>query len=35
MMIWIWSIPDNYPNKRIGEYVEGFGTDRFVFREGK
>jgi hypothetical protein len=34
-MIWIWSIPDNYPNKRIGEYVEGSGTDRFVFREGK
>jgi len=34
-MIWIWSIPDNYPNNRIGEYIDGSGTDRFVFREGK
>ncbi|WP_088043313.1 imm11 family protein [Bacillus sp. EAC] len=34
-MIWIWSIPDKYTNKSIGEYINGSGTDRFVFREGK
>lgn len=34
-MIWIWSIPDNWPNKRIGEYIKDSGTDRFVFRETK
>jgi hypothetical protein len=34
-MFWVWSIPDYYPNKRIGEYIEGTGTDRFVFRRSK
>ncbi|WP_405170647.1 DUF1629 domain-containing protein [Paenibacillus sp. FSL H8-0280] len=34
-MLWIWSVPENFPNKRIGEYVKGSGTDRFVFREGR
>lgn len=34
-MLWIWSVPENFPNKRIGEYVKGCGTDRFIFREGR
>ncbi|MGG1674167.1 imm11 family protein [Neobacillus sp. NRS-1170] len=34
-MFWIWAIPDKYPNKRIGEYIKGSSTDRFVFRQGK
>jgi hypothetical protein len=34
-MIWTWSTPDKYPNKRMGNYVRNSGTDRFVFREGK
>ncbi|MCM3667232.1 hypothetical protein M3204_22810 [Mesobacillus subterraneus] len=34
-MIWIWAIPNTYPNKRIGEYIQDSGTDRFVFRQGK
>lgn len=34
-MLWVWSIPEDFPNKRIGEYVKGSGTDRFVFREGR
>ncbi|MEK4364028.1 DUF1629 domain-containing protein [Paenibacillus sp. FSL M8-0212] len=34
-MLWIWSVPEKFPNKRIGEYVKGSGTDRFVFREGR
>jgi len=31
----IWSVPEDFPNKRIGEYVKGSGTDRFIFREGR
>lgn len=34
-MLWIWSVPEDFPNKRIGEYVKGSGTDRFMFREGR
>nr|WP_154985931.1 DUF1629 domain-containing protein [Paenibacillus xylanexedens] len=34
-MLWIWSVPENFPNKKIGEYIKGSGTDRFVFREGR
>ncbi|WP_046229087.1 imm11 family protein [Paenibacillus algorifonticola] len=34
-MIWIWSIPENWANKRIGEYVENSGADRFIFREAR
>ena len=30
-MIWIWHIPDEWPNKRIGKCVENTGTDRFAF----
>ncbi|MCG1021467.1 imm11 family protein [Sutcliffiella horikoshii] len=35
LVFWIWSVPEDYPNNRIGEYIEGSGTDRFLFREGK
>lgn len=34
-ILWIWSIPDHYSNKKTGEYIQGSGTDRFVFREGR
>jgi hypothetical protein len=34
-LLWIWSVPENFPNKRIGEYVKDSGTDRFIFREGR
>ncbi|MEH7353861.1 DUF1629 domain-containing protein [Neobacillus drentensis] len=34
-MLWIWSIPVGFQNKRIGEYIKGSGTDRFIFREGR
>ncbi|WP_291581513.1 imm11 family protein [Clostridium sp. UBA6640] len=34
-MIWIWSIPDEWPNKRIGIALKNTGTDRFEFLEGK
>ncbi|QHE54032.1 imm11 family protein [Pontibacillus sp. HMF3514] len=34
-MLWIWSVPDNFPNNKIGEYVKESGTDRFIFREGR
>ncbi|GGO00195.1 imm11 family protein [Saccharibacillus kuerlensis] len=34
-MLWIWSVPEKFPNKKMGEYVKGSGTDRFVFREGR
>lgn len=30
-MIWLWRIPNNWPNKRIGTIIEGSGTDRFEF----
>ena len=34
-MLWIWSVPEDFQNKRIGEYVIDSGTDRFIFREGR
>ena len=34
-MLWMWSVPENFPNKKIGQFVKGNGTDRFVFREGR
>jgi hypothetical protein len=35
LVYWIRSVPEDYPNNIIGEYIEGSGTDRFLFREGK
>lgn len=32
-MIWIWAI--KHPNNRIGEYIKGSGTNKFVFKQGK
>ena len=34
-MIWIWRIPNKWPNKRIGIVLKNTGTDRFEFLEGK
>lgn len=34
-MIYIWRIPDDYPESLIGEYVKSDGPDRFLFRRGE
>ncbi len=33
-MLWLWAIPNTYPNKRIGTIVKNSGTDRFEFLKG-
>lgn len=33
-MIWLWGIPNSYPDKRIGVYIKNSGTDRFEFLKG-
>lgn len=34
-MIWIWRIPNEWSNKRIGTVLKNTGTDRFEFLKGK
>lgn len=33
-MIWMWNIPNTWPDKRIGTVNEETGTDRFEFLNG-
>src|SRR6185436_16529586 len=34
-MIYLWKIPDEYPEELIGEYVREKSPDRFLFHHGK
>ena len=33
-MVYLWKIPEDYPDKLIGEYVKDDSPDRFVFHSG-
>lgn len=35
MTIYLWEIPENYPEKLIGRYERERSPDRFLFREGQ
>ena len=35
MAIYLWVIPENYPEKLIGRYERERSPDRFSFRQGK
>ncbi len=34
-MVYLWKIPDEYPEKMIGEYDRENSPDRFVFKKGE
>lgn len=34
-MIYLWKIPDEYPEKLIGEYDRETSPDRFIFKKGE
>ncbi len=34
-MVYLWKIPDEYPEKLIGEYDRENSPDRFIFKKGE
>lgn len=34
-MVYLWKIPDEYPEKLIGEYDRKHSPDRFIFKKGE
>jgi hypothetical protein len=34
-MVYLWTIPDDYPEKLLGEYQKDTSPDRFEFRKGE
>ena len=34
-MVYLWTIPDDYPERLIGEYDRQQGPDRFLFKQGR
>jgi hypothetical protein len=34
-MVYLWKIPDDYPESLLGEYDRDRGPDRFAFKQGR